>query len=411
VLHGWILDNETPVDEVMACVMRAPHSYTGEEVVEISGHGGPVTLNRIVRLCIAKGARLAQPGEFTFRAFVNGRIDLSRAEAVADLIESKTELAAEISLQQLKGNLARRIQAWRQDLIRMISCLEVALDYGEEDIQFMSSQEIEQQLHSLKNAVDELQSSAEKGKYFREGIRLVIIGKPNAGKSSLLNALLERERSIVTDIPGTTRDIIEEMLDCRGVPLVILDTAGLREHTSDPVEKIGQERTIASAKTSDLILLLLDASAPLSDADRHIASLLFPLQRHQKLIVVLNKIDKGSSLTMKEINGLIPTPANIISISALERRGLNDLEDAIIKTMDTATSSDTPLLANLRHRDVLKRASHALEESLEALHRQSSEEIIAFHVREALTTLGEITGETTTEDILTSIFSHFCVGK
>ncbi|MHB9154757.1 MAG: tRNA uridine-5-carboxymethylaminomethyl(34) synthesis GTPase MnmE [Endomicrobiales bacterium] len=412
LIHGWLSDGERAIDEVMVGLMRGPHSYTGEDVVEISAHGGPVLLRRIVHACLSCGARPAGPGEFTFRAFINGRMDLSRAEAVADLIESKTERAAEAALQQLKGALSKKTAAFRQGLLDLLSHLEVALDHAEEDIPFLSKEEILRRLSGLKDDVAGLRASASRGKMLREGVKVAIIGKPNAGKSSLLNALLERERAIVTDIPGTTRDVIEETLDCRGIPLVVMDTAGLREHCQDPVEKIGQERTREAIRAADLVLWLLDASAPLAEADRLIGRLVGALNKEQKLVVAWNKVDQKPLLSEDEAKALCPADAPRVRISALNRDGLSGLEDAILRCLDAGGApASEPFLINERHCNALEKTGAALSEALAAVNAGSSEEFIAFHVREALDALGEITGETATDEILRTIFSRFCLGK
>lgn len=409
IMHGWLKDSAMTIDEVMAVVMRRPNSYTGEDVVEISAHGGPVLLNTIVKLFLDKGIRLAGPGEFTFRAFLNGKLDLSRAEAVADLISSKTKLAAQSAVNQLRGTLFKRIHDWRTKLIELLASLEVSLDYGEEDISFLSNEEIISALNDLLENIKLLMKTADKGKYLRDGIKVAIIGKPNAGKSSLLNVLLEMERSIVTEIPGTTRDIIEESLECRGVPLVIMDTAGLRQHTFDPVEKIGQERTINSIKNSDIILWVMDASEPISDDDRHIAAL---ISEDKKVIFVWNKIDINVNLTENEVNSLVPFHFPFVKISALKNKGISELEDTILSQINLSDniSSDAPLI-NIRHNEILKNSANAVIEAINSVQKTKNEEIVAFHLREALNFLGEITGETATEEILDNIFSRFCVGK
>lgn len=410
LLHGSLYDNDTRIDEVMVVALRAPHSYTGEDIVEISAHGGPVILHRIVELFLARGARHAAAGEFTFRAFVNGKMDLARAEAVADLIQSKTEHAAQASLDQLAGKLSARIKAFRTQLTELLARIEVALDYAEEDIRFISHAELAGKLRQLEEDVAQLKKTADKGKFLRDGLKAAIIGRPNSGKSSLLNALLERERAIVTDIPGTTRDILEETLDVRGIPVVIIDTAGLRAHTLDPVEKIGQERTLDSLRNADIVLWLVDASAPLSPEDRHIARL---IEEHNKIsatIVLFNKSDRPATAGFnEEFNSVFP--GNPLPISALTRQGLDCLEATIFNIANVAPLPDGALVVNLRHRDALDRTEKTLHEAQQALTEGKTEEIIAFHLREALNALGEITGETTTEEILDTIFSRFCVGK
>jgi tRNA modification GTPase len=411
--HGWIRrDDCSIVDEVMAAVMRAPRSYTGEDVVEFSAHGGPVVLSQILHLCLSNGARHSRPGEFTFRAFVNGKMDLARAEAVADVINAKTSSAAQAALNRLQGKLSEKVNAWRSKLVELIAALEAALDYAEEDIRFLSDVELADSLATLHADIEALRATADKGRLLQEGLKVAIIGKPNAGKSSLLNALLERERAIVTDIPGTTRDLLEEALDCGGVPLVIIDTAGLREHTTDPVEKIGHERTKAAIDNADLVLWLLDASVALSSEDRYIAELLSQRSCSTKTFLVLNKTDLGNCLPDDLLPALFAAPGATVAISARQRTGLPALEQAILSFAGTGLSTiEDPLVVNVRHRAALDRTAQALAEALTALKQNATEEIIAFHAHEAANALAEITGAITTDEILQSIFSKFCVGK
>jgi tRNA modification GTPase len=410
LLHGFVYDADRVVDEVMAVALRAPRSFTGEDIVEISGHGSPVTLAAIVHLLLAKGARLAAPGEFTFRAFSNGKMDLAQADAVCDLIEAKTALAAHTAMAQLSGTLSARILSFRRGLIDLLSHIEVALDYAEEEIPSISDETLATTLRGLATAIEKLRQTADKGRFLRDGLKAAIVGRPNAGKSSLLNALLERERAIVTDIPGTTRDTLEETLDMRGIPVVIIDTAGLRAHTADAVEKIGQERTKAALRTADVVLWLIDASAPLAAEDRIIAGLLKEYGKEAATIVLCNKSDQPPRMDPAEFAALFPA-ATPLAISALTRAGIEVLEEAIIALATITEMPESTPVVNLRHRDALGRVHAAITETLGALTAGATEEIIAFHLREALNTLGEITGETTTEEILENIFSRFCVGK
>lgn len=410
--HGWIQDSGRIIDEVMLGVMKNPHSYTGEDIIEISAHGGPVVLRQILQLCAQKGARLAGPGEFTFRAFINKKMDLARAEAVAELISSKTELSAQAALNQLQGNLSEKTQSWRKQIVDLLSRIEAALDYAQEDIKFIQSNELSHSLSLLYRDIIKLQSTADKGKLLRDGARISIIGRPNVGKSLLFNNLLERERAIVTEIPGTTRDIIEETLDIKGFPFVITDGAGLRRYPKDPVEKIGQERAVDSLNRADLVLFLLDASKTLTRADFHIAELLKSKFKGKKIIVVLNKIDKPVKLTENNARKLMPGASVYVRISALTNAGIPELERAVLSCIETSKISlDEPLITNTRHRDILGRAAHEIKNAINLHKKNASEEVIAFHLREALNAIGEITGETATEKILENIFSNFCVGK
>ncbi len=410
--HGWIKINNEVVDEVMVTILKKPHSFTGEDTIEISAHGGPVVLGKILALCIENGARHAEKGEFTFRAFIKGKMDLAKAESVAELICSKTESAAQASVNQLKGILSKKVEAWRKKLVEILSKVEAALDHTEENIQFIKKNELKNTLSLLLEEVADILRTADKGKLLRDGLKISIIGKPNSGKSSLLNAILERERAIVTDIPGTTRDVLEESLELRGIPLVIVDTAGIRSHTQDIVEKIGQEKTKEAALSSDIILFILDSSVSLSDEDKQIVDLLIDNSLIEKTILVWNKTDLPAKINNDEISKLLPKTLQSIKISAVKRIGLDSLEDAIISFVNfEKEQKNAPLLITLRHTNVLERASKDLKEALDASQKKESEEFIAFHIRNSLNILGEITGETVTDEILDNIFSKFCIGK
>ncbi|OGS24351.1 MAG: tRNA uridine-5-carboxymethylaminomethyl(34) synthesis GTPase MnmE [Elusimicrobia bacterium RIFOXYB2_FULL_50_12] len=408
--HGWVRNAAAVIDEVLVNVMCGPHSYTGEDTAEISGHGNSVTLRRILELCLGAGARMAGPGEFTYRAFVNGRLDLAKAEAVADLIAGKTERAARAAANQLQGTLSNMIGAWRAKLLDLAARVEAALDYAEEDISFATRDEIRAALEQLAGELAGLRATAARGRILREGARVAIVGAPNTGKSSLLNALLLRERSIVTDIAGTTRDLIEESLDIGGIPVVIIDTAGLRRHTDDPVEKIGLERTAGCMAQADIILWILDSSRPFCEHERHIGELLGNCAADKKILLILNKCDLPPAITRGDAETLFPGAKDVISISALNRIGLETFERALALALD-AEGPDEPVLVNARQGRALEQAGQAASNALEALDADESEELIAFHLREALNALGNITGETTPEEILSQIFEKFCVGK
>lgn len=407
--------NGTVVDEVLVSVMRAPKTYTREDVVEINCHGGIVPLTKVLELCLKNGARLARPGEFTQRAYLNGRIDLTQAEAVCDLIRAKTELASKIALQQLQGNLSQKIKFWREELVNLLAHLEVSLDYSEEDINFLSLEEIEERIKKISSAIEELLQTADTGKILREGVKTVIVGKPNVGKSSLLNILLREERAIVTPLPGTTRDIIEETVNLRGVPLVIMDTAGIREHSQDLVEKIGIERSKKTIEESELILFVLDLAQPLNAEDIYIAQLIHKFNPQAKVIIAGNKIDLPSVVTDEEIlrlqinNSQLP----LVKICATSGEGIDELEKKIYQSFLNAeiTQTDSIIVSNLRHKESLIQAKEALIKALEAVKKKLSFEFIVLDLREGLNSLGEITGQTITEEILERIFSQFCVGK
>jgi len=410
--HGFIHDSARIIDEVMLCLMRGPRSYTGDDVIEISAHGGPVVLDAIISLCLARGARMAAPGEFTLRAFLNGKIDLSEAEAVADLISAKTPLASGAAMKQLQGNISARVAAWRKSLVELLSKLEVKLDYGEEDVEFISGAQALSELGMLVESVYKLISSFDKGKFLREGFRAVITGSPNSGKSSLMNALLERERAIVTDIPGTTRDILEETLDIGGLPVVITDTAGLGADTLDAAEKIGQAKSREYLAASDIVLWLIDASHKISLEDRSVSGLLVSLGLQKRSFVILSKSDLAPALSLEEARNAFKDFAGYASVSSVSGAGLRELESMITaKAGINGLSGDEALLVNERHRAALAGAAGALDEAMESVRCGGGEEITALHLREALNLLGEITGESATEEILNTIFSNFCVGK
>lgn len=433
--YGYILANGTVIDEVLVTVMRAPKTYTREDVVEINCHGGIVPLTKVLELCLKNGARLAKPGEFTQRAFLNGRIDLAQAEAVCDLIRAKTELASKVALQQLEGNLSKEIRVYREELISLLAHLEVSLDYAEEGIEFLSSDEIEKKVTKILSQIEKLLESANTGKILREGLKTAIVGKPNVGKSSLLNILLREERAIVTPLPGTTRDIIEETVNLRGIPLVIMDTAGIRKHSQDLVEKIGIERSKKTVEEAELILFVIDLSQPLSEEDIYIAKLINEFNPQTKVIIVGNKVDLPQVVNEQDLVRLQITLGHravpeslgergsssgggdyklpVIKISATLREGIEKLEEEIYQRFIKAEFSqgDTVLITNLRHKESLLRAKESLLKAREAGEKKLSSEFIALDLRQALDSLGEVIGETVTEDILDRIFSQFCVGK
>ncbi|OGS03869.1 MAG: tRNA uridine-5-carboxymethylaminomethyl(34) synthesis GTPase MnmE [Elusimicrobia bacterium RIFOXYA1_FULL_47_7] len=413
LVHGWARDEKNrPVDEVMRVFMRAPHSYTAEDIVELSAHGGAAVLDKLLGLCLKYGARLAAPGEFTLRAFVNGRMDLSRAEAVADIITGKTELAARAAAVQLTGAFYEKLNTFKNFLLEFLSRLEASIDHPDEDIRFWEASSVKENLLAIIGAMEGLLAGAQKGRLLREGMRIAVIGRPNSGKSSVLNALLQRERAIVSDIPGTTRDTIEESVDICGIPAIIVDTAGLRSHTLDPIEKIGHARTVENIKNADMIFWIFDAADSIGESERHIAGILNEMNAARKTVPVLNKIDLAPRLEEGAINGLVEGLRGPVRISALKAVSLESLEQAVADFSGINTLSlDEPVLTNSRHSDILKRAKNSCEEALQSVSGGESDEFTAFHVREALNIIGELTGETSTEDILENIFSKFCIGK
>lgn len=405
--YGEIRDNNERVDEALVSIMKAPNTYTKEDVVEINCHGGPLPLKKVMELVLKNGARLAEPGEFTKRAFLNGRIDLSQAEAVIDIINSKTDDSLRLAVNQLSGILSKKVNAIREELISIIASVEASIDFVDEDIEFISRDEMGKRIDRTVDEIEALITTADEGRIYKEGIATAIIGKPNVGKSSLLNALLKEERAIVTPIPGTTRDVIEEWVNIKGMPLRILDTAGIR-HTEDLVEIEGVKRSRDAIKRADLILLLIDGSNKLNDEDKR----LMQEVRDKRLIVLLNKSDLPSLVKKNDIANILPEN-ELVAISALTGEGVDSLKTAIHNLLfkGVITAGERPIITNLRHKTALEKTKKALENLEGSLKNKMSEEFLAVDLRGALNALGEITGETATEDILNKIFEEFCVGK
>ena len=395
------------VDEVLLLVMRAPHSYTREDVVEIQCHGSHVSLRRILALTLSCGARLAEPGEFTKRAFLNGRLDLTQAEAVMDVIRAKTEASLRLAVRHLEGGLAAAIRAERERLLALIAHIEALLDYPEEEIEEVSARQAADGAALAAAKVQHLLDTADQGKVLREGLATVILGKPNVGKSSLLNALVRTQRAIVTDVPGTTRDVIEEYVNLRGVPLRIIDTAGIRE-TEDIVEKLGVERSRQMLEEADLVLVLLDTSRPLSTEDKEVLTLLGA----QKSLVLLNKSDLPPLWGEEEIRTLAPGQ-QVLRISLAAASGLEELEEAIVQQVycGAASQGEGLLAVNVRQEALLQQAVRHLQEVGVAAAAGMPLDCLSIDLRAAWTLLGEITGDTVGEDMITEIFSRFCIGK
>jgi tRNA modification GTPase len=403
------------VDQVVCTVYRAPHSYTGEEVVEVSCHGGTLVTRRVLESLLESGARHARPGEFTQRAFLNGRMDLSQAEAVADLIHAHSDLAHRASVEQLRGNLLRTVEALRKRLLDSASLIELELDFSEDGYEFKDKSGFILQIQETIARIDELASTFRFGRVWREGVSVVIAGLPNVGKSSLLNALLNAERAIVTDIPGTTRDFIEESLLVNGVQFRFTDTAGIRE-TSDPVESEGVLRARRLIKESDLVLFMLDQSRGLSVKDAHWArKILDSRNRGEGVVFVLNKSDLTPAPGSEILAFLNSVPEWIVvHTSARTGAGLDDLKKTLLDSLFTATlrpSESSPVVTNSRHHDALLRSRSRLDLCLKSLNEGRGGEFVAIDLRSALEALGEIIGVVTTDDILNNIFSRFCIGK
>lgn len=404
--YGFIIDPETDnrIDEVLVSVMRAPNTYTKEDVVEINCHGGYIILNRILNLLIKQGARVAEPGEFTKRAFLRGRIDLSQAESVIDLIRAKTEEAQKIALEHLSGKLSEKINELRDSLTRVCAHVEAYIDFPEEDIDGLTEREIEDEIQRISEEIKKLIEGYEEGKIYREGLKVAIVGKPNVGKSSLLNSLLMKNRAIVTEIPGTTRDIIEEYINIKGMPIKIIDTAGIRE-SHDLVEVEGIKRTLKAVEEAELVLLMLDMSREVDSLDMEIIDRV----ANKKLIVVLNKRDIKS----KDFNPPEQIKEKLkVEISALSGEGIEELKEVIFNSSISGKySREGIIVTNLRQKIALEGSYLALQNALEKFKRNDPLEITAMFLREGLAFLGQIVGVVTTEEILNLIFSEFCIGK
>lgn len=409
VHYGHITDPSTgeTVDEVLVTIMRAPRSFTTEDVVEISCHGGLVSVRRILDLLLENGVRLAEPGEFTKRAFINGRIDLSQAEAVIDLIRSKSDRAHRLAIKQAEGSLSREIGPLRHQLIELMAHIEVNIDYPEHDVAEMTNALILDQCQQATVAIDRLLLTSRQGKILREGIVTAIIGRPNVGKSSLLNALARESRAIVTDIPGTTRDVIEEYINLRGIALKLLDTAGIRE-TADVVEQIGVEKSKTALAEADLILLVLNANDPLHEDE---LGLLEELSQRQALII-LNKTDLPEHINIAEVERRFPQE-RLIRMEAKRSVGIDELEQAIERLFFSGKleSEDQTYVSNARHIQLLKLARKSLADAVEATEAFVPIDIIQIDLRTAWEQLGEIIGDTAGDSLLDQIFSQFCLGK
>ncbi|HML88815.1 MAG TPA: tRNA uridine-5-carboxymethylaminomethyl(34) synthesis GTPase MnmE [Methylomusa anaerophila] len=407
--YGSIADPDSgeAIDEAIVIVMRAPRSYTREDVVEVQCHGGPVPLQRILDITLRLGARLAEPGEYTKRAFLNGRLDLAQAEAVIDVIRSKTDASLKAAVSNLSGRLSDKIRSLRQEILTMIAHLEAAIDFPEDDIEEITAGNVSGSITIVRVELDRLLASAQTGRILREGLATVIIGRPNVGKSSLLNALLREKRAIVTDIPGTTRDIIEEYVNIRGIPLKIVDTAGIRE-TADIVEKIGVDKAREFVAKADLVLLILDSSAPLTPEDRTVLSLL----PGREAIILVNKSDLPPVLDMDEVKSFVGDRP-VLKISVLTGAGVDELEQTIADRVYSGqvTSGEAAFVNNVRHMNQIRQAGRHLGDALATIDAGMPLDCIAVDLKAAWEKLGEITGDTVGEDIIDQIFSQFCLGK
>lgn len=407
LVYGNIVDSDRVIDEVLIARMEGPNSYTAEDVVEINCHGGFISVKKILELVLKKGARLADPGEFTKRAFLNGRIDLSQAEAVIDIINAKTDQSHDIAQTQLEGALSQKVRSLTNMITEVLAQVEVAIDYPEEDIEFITYKELTDKTSQIQKEVVKMYETSDTGKILREGLKTAILGKPNVGKSSLMNWILGENRAIVTEIAGTTRDVIEEFVNIKGIPLKIVDTAGIRE-TDDIVEKIGVEKSRDHMKSSDLVLVVLDSSRELEEDDLEILDAINP----KKTLVLINKIDLESRLDMDKVKEYI-AEENIIHISAMENKGLESIHDKI-ETMvyeGRVSNKGDVMITNTRHKDAIYKAMNSINDAIKGLEDHMSYDFIGVDLKDAWDSLGFINGDTVTEDLLDTIFKSFCIGK
>lgn len=406
IQYGTIVDeNGTCIDEVLALIMKGPHSYTAEDVLEIQCHGGREALESILQLILRSGARMANPGEFTERAFVNGRIDLAQAEAVMDVIQAKSRAGLTSAVSQLEGRLSKVINKTRKELTELVTRLEVMIDYPEEDLEDIAVPDVSGALQEMQEKLQHMLEESQNGRMIRDGVMAAIAGTPNAGKSSLLNRLLQEERAIVTDVPGTTRDVLEEWITLRGVPVCLVDTAGIRE-TDDTVEKIGVSRARRYLDRADIILAVIDGSRPLTDEDKDILQ----SAADKNVIIVLNKTDLPSVMTSQDLSTYgFP----ICPISASTGDGLEELKDRLLQEVLKGGFTDGPsaLLTNTRHIELVRQSAEALERARQSLQDGMPLDCAVIDIRQAWDTLGSITGDTVHDDIVEEIFSRFCLGK
>ena len=407
--YGHIVHPKTgkTLDEVIVVLMKGPHSYTAEDVVEIQCHGGFVSVREILKVLLSEGVRQAEEGEFTKRAFLNGRIDLTQAEAIIDIIDAKTEQSLEVAVNQLDGTLSKYIRALRDELIAMIAHLEVTIDYPEEDIEDVSAQEVRMGLAPILEKMDTLLATAQRGKLLRDGVMVSIIGRPNAGKSSLMNALLREDRAIVTNIPGTTRDSIEEFLTIQGIPVRLIDTAGIRE-TEDIVESMGVEKARQYLDKADVVVLVIDGSKPLEPEEQELLQLI----TNRPSIIFLNKADRAQCVSKEEIAAL-GTFTEIVTISAAQGEGMDEMARVITSLVQggSVQASHEAMLSNVRHITLMEQAKVSLDQSILAIDSGMPIDLIVTDIRAAWELLGDITGESLRESMVDELFKRFCLGK
>ena len=408
--YGWIVHPKTKevIDEVLVSFFKSPKSYTTEDMCEINSHGGMVVEEQILEQCLLAGAELAEPGEFTKRAFLNGRIDLSQAEGIIDLINAKTKQEAKASLNQLQGMLSQRIQGIRKQLLSMMADIEASIDYPEYDeVPEITNQKMTEELEKIEEELIKLEKSFDSGKILKEGIKTVIIGKPNAGKSSLLNAILKEDRAIVSQIEGTTRDTIEEMVHLKGIPLKLIDTAGIR-NTKDEIEKIGVEKAIQLSENADLVIAIFDNTKPLEEEDKRILEMI----ENKKAIILLNKIDE-KDIHLENTDEMKQIHKPIIKISAKTQEGLEQLYEQILSLfqLNEIELDSGDVITNIRHRNQIRKAIDDIENAKQGIRENMPVDITAVAIKQSLEDLSSITGENVSEDIIQEIFSKFCLGK
>ncbi len=407
LIYGHIVDGEKVIDEVLVAYMKGPNSYTAEDVIEINCHGGFISVKKILELILSKDVRIADEGEFTKRAFLNGRIDLSQAEAIIDVIKAKTDVAHEVAQSHLEGALATKIKELRMNVTEVLAHLTVSIDFSEEDVEEITYRTLREKAEELRKEIKKLYDTAESGKIIRDGLKTVIVGKPNVGKSSLLNSILGENRAIVTDIAGTTRDVIEEFVNIKGIPLKIVDTAGIRE-TEDVVEKIGVEKSKESLNLADLVIMVLDSSRKLDTEDIEILENL----KNKKSIVLLNKTDLEQQIELDKIKEYVDED-HIIKISALKNEGIEELQNKIENMVygGSVKNSSNLMITNSRHKDALLKAYESINDAISAIEQYMPYDFIEVDFKNIWDYLGYINGDTVTEDLLDTIFANFCIGK
>ena len=407
IKYGNIVDNGEVIDEVLVSYFKAPKSYTMENMCEINSHGGNIIVKKILELCLKNGAELAEPGEFTKRAFLNGRIDLVQAESVIDIINAKSEKEVKTGIKQLEGLLSKEIAEIKQEIMDVMINIEVSIDYPEYDVEDVANAEITDMLDSVKKKLERLERSFDNGKVIKEGIKTAIIGKPNAGKSSLLNAILKEDRAIVTEYEGTTRDTIEEFVNINGIPLKLIDTAGIRE-TKDEVEKIGIAKSRETANTADLIIAIFDASKEIDEEDLEVIDFI----KNKKAIIILNKMDLKAKIDENNEN-LKKLSGNIIKMSALKNIGIDKLYEKITEmfNLNEINIDNENVITNVRQKNLITKAIENVKKAKETIEQKMPIDIVAIFIKDILEDLGKITGEVVTEDIIEEIFANFCLGK